>query len=106
MPGEMATPEQVSYYQRLIYNLVRILPSQLYSDATATVLVPSIRSLSPLSMEQVRGAIPGSLSDRKSTRLNSSHVAISYAVFCLKKKKNKENNKKKVDTQNLKSERC
>src|SRR5690625_6471461 len=27
------------------------------------------------------------LSDRKSTRLNSSHVAISYAVFCLKKKK-------------------
>src|SRR5699024_12008607 len=28
--------------------------------------------------------------DRKSTRLNSSHVSISYAVFCLKKKKNKE----------------
>src|SRR5207253_5396582 len=28
--------------------------------------------------------------DRKSTRLNSSHVAISYAVFCLKKKKNAE----------------
>src|SRR5439155_16222140 len=29
--------------------------------------------------------------DRKSTRLNSSHVAISYAVFCLKKKKKKRN---------------
>src|SRR5437870_9725172 len=29
--------------------------------------------------------------DRKSTRLNSSHVAISYAVFCLKKKKKKNN---------------
>src|SRR5438067_10596466 len=29
----------------------------------------------------------GSCSDRKSTRLNSSHVSISYAVFCLKKKK-------------------
>src|SRR5256885_9882668 len=29
------------------------------------------------------------LSDRKSTRLNSSHLVISYAVFCLKKKKNK-----------------
>src|SRR5204862_8137845 len=28
--------------------------------------------------------------DRKSTRLNSSHVEISYAVFCLKKKKKKE----------------
>src|SRR5689334_24357423 len=29
-------------------------------------------------------------SDRKSTRLNSSHSSISYAVFCLKKKKKKE----------------
>src|SRR5205814_9790525 len=29
----------------------------------------------------------GSASDRKSTRLNSSHLGISYAVFCLKKKK-------------------
>src|SRR5437773_9787520 len=28
--------------------------------------------------------------DRKSTRLNSSHITISYAVFCLKKKKNKK----------------
>src|SRR5436309_9902773 len=32
--------------------------------------------------------------DRKSTRLNSSHVKISYAVFCLKKKKNKNKNQK------------
>src|SRR5690349_22948134 len=31
----------------------------------------------------------GPLQDRKSTRLNSSHVEISYAVFCLKKKKKK-----------------
>src|SRR5688572_32662357 len=30
--------------------------------------------------------------DRKSTRLNSSHSQISYAVFCLKKKKNKKRN--------------
>src|SRR5207249_10379759 len=30
--------------------------------------------------------------DRKSTRLNSSHVSISYAVFCLKKKKKKKPN--------------
>src|ERR1022692_3065920 len=33
-------------------------------------------------------------SDRKSTRLNSSHLVISYAVFCLKKKKTK----KKINT--------
>src|SRR5256885_10668109 len=31
------------------------------------------------------------LTDRKSTRLNSSHLVISYAVFCLKKKKKKIN---------------
>src|SRR5256885_4445314 len=30
------------------------------------------------------------LEDRKSTRLNSSHLVISYAVFCLKKKKKKQ----------------
>src|SRR5690625_6205545 len=34
-----------------------------------------------------RGLPPTSRIDRKSTRLNSSHVATSYAVFCLKKKK-------------------
>src|SRR5690349_22579010 len=40
--------------------------------------------------------------DRKSTRLNSSHVEISYAVFCLKKKKKKQKktkNKKKNQKQ-------
>src|SRR5258705_4807718 len=34
-----------------------------------------------------RGAMSGYDKDRKSTRLNSSHLGISYAVFCLKKKK-------------------
>src|SRR5439155_3342084 len=34
--------------------------------------------------------------DRKSTRLNSSHVAISYAVFCLKKKKKLQENLKSM----------
>src|SRR5258708_24689327 len=36
--------------------------------------------------------------DRKSTRLNSSHQIISYAVFCLKKKKNTNNNITHIDT--------
>src|SRR5437667_3957324 len=35
--------------------------------------------------------------DRKSTRLNSSHITISYAVFCLKKKKKKEHNTQKQE---------
>src|SRR2546430_7850120 len=37
---------------------------------------------------QLRG--PGGARDRKSTRLNSSHSQISYAVFCLKKKKKQD----------------
>src|SRR5256885_4584793 len=35
-----------------------------------------------------RAPLPSTRSDRKSTRLNSSHLVISYAVFCLKKKNN------------------
>src|SRR5689334_23615390 len=45
------------------------------------------------SAAQVAGFKPGDLVlaiDRKSTRLNSSHSSISYAVFCLKKKKKKK----------------
>src|SRR5690554_7489693 len=38
------------------------------------------------------------LIDRKSTRLNSSHVRISYAVFCLKKKKKKKSHNQKTHT--------
>src|SRR5436190_5029978 len=41
------------------------------------------------------------LSDRKSTRLNSSHTVISYAVFCLKKKKKKK--KTKIQKKNIKT---
>src|SRR2546426_5850157 len=41
----------------------------------------------------VEGAIVGPYVDRKSTRLNSSHLVISYAVFCLKKKKKIETSK-------------
>src|SRR5690349_22063784 len=37
--------------------------------------------------------------DRKSTRLNSSHVEISYAVFCLKKKKKKKKKQKRNEKQ-------
>src|SRR2546426_6642402 len=36
---------------------------------------------------EARADLPLGIGDRKSTRLNSSHLVISYAVFCLKKKK-------------------
>src|SRR5476649_3028393 len=42
--------------------------------------------------------------DRKSTRLNSSHTVISYAVFCLKKKK-KQNNYTKQNTKKTKTKK-
>src|SRR5690242_21178944 len=43
--------------------------------------------------------------DRKSTRLNSSHMSISYAVFCLKKKKKKKKKKTESKTYNKYTER-
>src|SRR5690349_22983049 len=48
----------------------------LMSDPVVSVVIPTRNRLVLLR-------------DRKSTRLNSSHVEISYAVFCLKKKKKK-----------------
>src|SRR5690242_21606376 len=42
-----------------------------------------------------RATIGKDFRDRKSTRLNSSHMSISYAVFCLKKKKKKTTREKK-----------
>src|SRR5207253_10598886 len=56
------------------------------------------RGTRPRAPRLGRGAVTGAGAhrgggDRKSTRLNSSHVAISYAVFCLKKKKKKKNKK-------------
>src|SRR2546422_7827264 len=41
----------------------------------------------PVGLPDLLSALTGSNTDRKSTRLNSSHGYISYAVFCLKKKK-------------------
>jgi ABC-2 type transport system permease protein len=61
LPGEMASPQQVINYQRFVLNLLRLEPGQLYNEATTTLLMPSVRSLGPLSIEQVQGTIPGLL---------------------------------------------
>src|SRR5207253_11385491 len=48
---------------------------------------PSDRGQHPIDLRPPPSERTAAHRDRKSTRLNSSHVAISYAVFCLKKKK-------------------
>src|SRR5438874_8699277 len=62
----------------LIFLVTYVVPqfAKLYSDLNAQL--PAITNV---------------MLDRKSTRLNSSHVEISYAVFCLKKKKKKKKTK-------------
>src|SRR5690554_2044258 len=76
----------------------RNLISEYFSLATLGLFAFAIRIAAV--MEILNGAIRMAWSpmlfekDRKSTRLNSSHVRISYAVFCLKKKKKKIKNNK------------
>src|SRR2546430_8971346 len=64
--------------------------------ATTEIYTLSLHDALPISGGCLAGCIPAAhcprgpalRPDRKSTRLNSSHSQISYAVFCLKKKKN------------------
>src|SRR5690554_7093229 len=74
--------------------------------ATTEIYTLSLHDALPISTTIGRDVMPESVaegqlligsdeSDRKSTRLNSSHVRISYAVFCLKKKKKKKKKQKK-----------
>src|SRR3989442_13899090 len=58
-------------------------------DSPKSVAPPGIAAPGPPTI--LAPAFDGQPQDRKSTRLNSSHVRISYAVFCLKKKKKQTN---------------
>src|SRR5690625_6187165 len=64
-----------------------LFQDDLYFDGTA-VNHPTIHSIHSARLAR----------DRKSTRLNSSHVAISYAVFCLKKKKTADSRRPALPT--------
>ncbi len=64
-PNYISEQEYIGYNE-LILNLLRLSPSQLYTDATTSLLMPSVRSLGPISMEQMVGAIPSPLSFRES----------------------------------------
>src|SRR5688500_19448549 len=67
-------------------------------QSTAATQLQSMRSTNYCAKQTVRKdrmttgvfSLQQQVSDRKSTRLNSSHLVISYAVFCLKKKKKNE----------------
>src|SRR5690554_364082 len=56
-----------------------------YAGRVNLLIAPCV---SPWAYERIHRWNANAIEDRKSTRLNSSHVRISYAVFCLKKKKN------------------
>src|SRR5690606_40269509 len=64
-------------------------PSWLVAGSFQFTVIAGLLCAPLLYRDQRRRIPPAGLGDRKSTRLNSSHVKISYAVFCLKKKKTK-----------------
>ncbi|WP_215224638.1 ABC transporter permease [Echinicola shivajiensis] len=57
---------EMLHFNEMILNVLRLAPSQLYNDATTTLLMPSVRSLGPITMEQMAGAIPSPLPLRES----------------------------------------
>jgi ABC-2 type transport system permease protein len=92
IPTNITNPFQLEGYKRLIMGFMDIAPSQLFADATTTLLVPSVRSLGSLSMSQLYGTIPSALPLRDSliivwpqiTGLVAATVvcfAISYYLF-------------------------
>lgn len=83
-PSSSASAQQIIGYQEMILNMLRILPSQLYSDATTTLLVPTVRSLGPLTMEQIAGAIPGPIPIGQSLLLVWSQITglVASTILC------------------------
>jgi len=61
-PSPMAMPDQIFRYQKFMLNLLRFSPGELFQEITMTMLMPSVRSLGPLTFEQMDGAIPSPLS--------------------------------------------
>src|SRR2546430_5498141 len=65
-------------------------PSEVVREGLRILEATRVRKKSQkiIGLGKFRSGVPDLGSDRKSTRLNSSHSQISYAVFCLKKKNN------------------
>ncbi|WP_218944420.1 ABC transporter permease [Maribacter luteus] len=60
-PTKYASPKAIHFYENLKFYLVQIIPNELFDEITSAILMPSVRSLGPLTMEQLQGAIPTSL---------------------------------------------
>jgi ABC-2 type transport system permease protein len=60
-PSPSAMPQQIIAFEHFRLALLRVMPNQLFSEATTTLLMPSVRSLGPLTMEQMIGTLPGPL---------------------------------------------
>src|SRR5690349_23969442 len=85
--------------------MIRRPPRSTLFPYTTLFRSHQLRRISPqdpalASAFRLARALRGLWLDRKSTRLNSSHVEISYAVFCLKKKKKKKSNNKNKKIKN------
>ena len=83
-PPQYAPASQIINFEELKIGLLRIMPNQLFSEATTTLLMPSVRSLGPLTMEQVYGTIPGPLPLDQSLLLVWPQVTglIAATVLC------------------------
>jgi ABC-2 type transport system permease protein len=83
-PSEFASAHEIASYERLMTVMLYLLPNQLFSVATSTLLMPSIRSLGTLSMEQMTGTLPGPLPIGQSLMLVWAQVTalVAATVFC------------------------
>src|SRR3712207_8809946 len=71
----------------LIIGLITSKTIHLGLSGAFSILLLLLLGLSTITFSNIRtNSLLGAVQDRKSTRLNSSHANISYAVFCLKKK--------------------
>jgi ABC-2 type transport system permease protein len=60
-PSKFAPPQVVFLFEKFKFAMVQIMPNELFSEVTSTILMPTVRSLGPLTREQIQGAIPGPL---------------------------------------------
>jgi ABC-2 type transport system permease protein len=65
----LLSKDQIANYNEIILNILRVAPNNLYTDAITTLLMPSVRSLGPLTMEQMAGAIPSPLPFKESVMI-------------------------------------